>query len=266
MDSEIRHFTSAASRYELRDVPRVALDLPVFLHRRSGDALVGRTRDVSVSGVCVETPVLFEIEEITELTLELATKPLRLPVDGAWQRSRDNGSEVLSGLAFRRASEDPAAALLQLVDETTQTVAAFLSKVPATSELDAPDLITLVRATRYRNATVGASIQRAGTSDPERDAIYVVAYGEVSLSLKNASGRAVRHRTLGPGELFGGLALVGEIPVLESAEADTDVRLLEIDADAWHFLVDSHPGLAQHLGFRVLQAACASLTSEPNLL
>ena len=263
MDPEIRIVTTAASRYELRDVPRVALDLPAFLHRRSGDALVGRTRDVSVSGVCVETPVPFEIEEIQEITLELGTRPLRLPVDGAWQRSRGPATEALSGLAFRRAAPEQASALLQLVDETTQTVAAFLATVPATRDLEATDLITLVLATRYRNTNVGVLIQQAGSSDPEYDAIYVVAFGEVSLSLQTSSGRVVRQRALGPGSLFGGLALVGGVPVLESVHAESEVRLLEIDADAWRHLVASHPALAQQLGFRVLQAACESVTSEP---
>lgn len=263
MDSEIRSITSAAERYELRDVPRVALDLPVFLHRRRGDAIVGRTRDVSVSGVCVETSLPFELEEITEITLELKSRSLRLPVDGAWQRSRDHASEALSGLAFRRARAEEASALLQLVDETTQTVAAFLSTVPATRDLDETELVTLVRATRYRNATAGASIQSAGSVDPEGDAIHVVGFGEVSLSLQSSSGRAVRRRTVGPGALFGGLALVGGIAHIESAQAESEVRLLQIDADAWRFLVDAHPRLAQQLGFRVLQAACASLASEP---
>ena len=52
---------------------------------------------------------------------------------------------------------------------------------------------------------------------------------------------------LGPGDLFGGLPLLGEIGHPETAVASEDLELIEIDAHAFRYLRTSRPWLAHRL-------------------
>ena len=58
---------------------------------------------------------------------------------------------------------------------------------------------------------------------------------------------------LGVGDLFGGLPLLADLRHCESAVADTNVRLLEVDASAFRHLRSMKPWLGHRLGVALLR-------------
>ena len=73
--------------------------------------------------------------------------------------------------------------------------------------------------------------------------MYAVLVGRVAVSI---TGSGVVER-LGPGGVFGELALVGHTPRLASVVAETDCQLLPINRTAFLLLVKTSPEFAESL-------------------
>jgi CRP-like cAMP-binding protein len=85
--------------------------------------------------------------------------------------------------------------------------------------------------------TAGATI--FGQGDPA-DRMYVVSSGSVSLSI---DGRLLE--TLGPGGLFGEMAVIEREPRSGTAVAESDTTLIGIDKRRFWFLVQETPYFAE---------------------
>ncbi len=76
-------------------------------------------------------------------------------------------------------------------------------------------------ASDVRNVAAGETIFREGD---ERDYMYAVVEGEVDLSF---AGKGLD--TVGPGGLFGEMALIGKAPRIATAVARTNERIVPVE-------------------------------------
>ncbi|MDT8440858.1 MAG: Crp/Fnr family transcriptional regulator [Desulfuromonadales bacterium] len=76
------------------------------------------------------------------------------------------------------------------------------------------------------------------------DSIYLVKTGRIKLLRTNAEGREVILDILGPGEIFGELALTGEQTRSHSAEAIDDAMVCIIRREDFEGLLRRHPEMA----------------------
>jgi CRP/FNR family transcriptional regulator len=78
-------------------------------------------------------------------------------------------------------------------------------------------------------------------ADDPSDNIYLVKKGQVKLTRTSADGREIILDILGPGEIFGELALAGEKVRSHSAEAVRDALVCIIPRKVFENLLQSHP-------------------------
>jgi CRP-like cAMP-binding protein len=90
----------------------------------------------------------------------------------------------------------------------------------------------------------GEAIVRQGETG---DCMYVVQEGQVEI-LADAPGGEIRLGVLGPGEIFGEMALFTRAPRSATVRALGDVRVLKVDKRAFLARVHEDPSLA----FRIL--------------
>ncbi len=81
-------------------------------------------------------------------------------------------------------------------------------------------------------------------AEESSDNIYLVKEGRIKLLRANAEGREVILDILGPGEIFGELALVGEEHRSHSAEAIDDALVCIIKKEDFEGILQRHPEMA----------------------
>jgi CRP/FNR family cyclic AMP-dependent transcriptional regulator len=77
------------------------------------------------------------------------------------------------------------------------------------------------------------------TEGEHAEKMYVVLEGEIALNVK---GRVVA--TLGPGEVFGEMALIDSAPRVATATAMTDAKVVPVNEKRFKFLVQQTPHFA----------------------
>lgn len=88
-------------------------------------------------------------------------------------------------------------------------------------------------ATKYRAGHVFFSMGEPG------DVMYIVLAGEVDVTIK---GKTVQ--TVGPGSIFGEMALIDRRPRSASATAKTDCEIATIDQGQFLYLLRTHPSFS----------------------
>lgn len=91
--------------------------------------------------------------------------------------------------------------------------------------LSAEQITTLEAAGAERQFAAGTRIFRSG--DPA-DCLYFIFSGEVEVSIDTASGHPLRLTTLGPGMVFGEVALLNQTRRTANVSAVADTRCLEV--------------------------------------
>jgi CRP-like cAMP-binding protein len=235
--------------------PRVGVDLPVLVYTSDfAGPLHGRTRDLSVSGVCVATASMFAVKTVRNIVLQLPSGELELECEGRWQRSVENDEMVLSGIEFRNSPVELVEALWDVVLDAAKQLARFLMTGPDLRHLSLEDAMGLAQVTRFLDVTAGHSLYRQDTSSPGDDSIFILSRGSVVLQLRVRDAIETPIERLGPGQVFGGLPMLAGLPHAESAIVDTDSRLFEIDRKSFTFLRMAKPWLAHHLAHAVNRA------------
>jgi len=233
---------------DLRGAPRVAADLPLELHLVGlPGPLVGRTRDVGVTGLCAATTSVYDIKAVRRIVVTLPGGRIELGAEARWQRDRRSDRHVLTGVAFTESPLDAVDLLWDLVLDAGKRFARFLHAHSDLHGLGMEEALGLAQISRYRDVVEGATLYREKSAEPGEDSIFLVAQGEVALQLRIRDSRETRLARLGPGQMFGGMPLVAACPHAESAIATTAARLFEIDRHAYGHLCHAKPWLAQRL-------------------
>jgi CRP-like cAMP-binding protein len=134
---------------------------------------------------------------------------------------------VLTALSWRR--------LVRIDADVTVPVRelALLRGLPMFAPLPGPSLEHLAGSLRALRVRAGEEIVREGEPG---DHFYVIASGEVDVRV---GGRPTSE--LGPGDYFGEIALLREVPRTATVVARTDVELFTLDRDEFVAAVTGHP-------------------------
>ncbi len=116
-----------------------------------------------------------------------------------------------------------------------------LRTVPLFAGLSDAEVATLATLTRERRYPKGAVIV---FRDDPGDALYVVAEGQVKVVLVAEDGREVILSVLGPGHVFGEMALLDEQPRSAHVIAMQDSILLVLRREDFQAQLRATPGLA----------------------
>jgi CRP/FNR family transcriptional regulator, cyclic AMP receptor protein len=129
---------------------------------------------------------------------------------------------------------------------------AVLRKHPIFCDLDAEAFEQLCRYARHATLKRGAAIYSKG--DPG-NSLYVVISGTAKMSISSPDGRSAILNLIGPGEIFGEIALLDGRERTADATANTNCEVLIIDRREFIPFVRSQPALAM----KFIELLCARL-------
>ena len=124
-----------------------------------------------------------------------------------------------------------------------EAIADLLSRVPTFTGLSHDELIRIAQVTVPRSFPAGSLVLREG--DPG-DTCYVMRCGRARITREH-TGRAITLTNIGPGEIFGELAMFGGEVRSATVEAIEDVEAVAILADDLKRLLSEHPEIAVKL-------------------
>ncbi len=129
---------------------------------------------------------------------------------------------------------------------------AVLRKHPIFCDLDAEAFEQLCRYARHTTLKRGATIYSKG--DPG-NSLYVVISGTAKMSISSPGGRSAILNLIGPGEIFGEIALLDGRERTADATANTNCEVFIIDRREFIPFVRSQPALAM----KFIELLCARL-------
>jgi CRP-like cAMP-binding protein len=143
-----------------------------------------------------------------------------------------------------------------------ETYLHYLSCVPFFKAIDPRNLLTLARASHWRQFKHGDFLFFQG--DPAQSA-FVVCTGWIVITLNSADGRELAITEMRPGDLFGENALIADTPRTTSATARDPSQLLEIPRSVFMAVLDDEPRLVRHMLEVSVARLAASNTRESAL-
>ncbi len=126
----------------------------------------------------------------------------------------------------------------------SQTAVELLRSVPLFADLEQGELERFSHVAVPRTFPAGTRVFHEGDSS---DACYIVKEGSFRVTREHSDGRAITLATLGPGDIFGELAMLDGDSRSASAEALTDGELLALPANDVRGLLARHPEIALKL-------------------
>jgi CRP/FNR family transcriptional regulator len=128
--------------------------------------------------------------------------------------------------------------------EESQTPVELLRSVSLFADLEEDELERFSRVAVPRSFPAGTRVFHEGDRS---DACYIVRDGSFRVTREHSDGRAITLATLGPGEVFGELAMLDGDLRSASAEALTDGELLALPAVDVKALLARHPEISVKL-------------------
>ena len=116
--------------------------------------------------------------------------------------------------------------------------------MPLFADLEEDELERFSRVAVPRSFPAGTRVFHEGDRS---DACYIVREGSFRVTREHSDGRAITLATLGPGEIFGELAMLDGDVRSASAEALSDGELLALPAGDVRALLARHPEIAVKL-------------------
>jgi CRP/FNR family cyclic AMP-dependent transcriptional regulator len=126
----------------------------------------------------------------------------------------------------------------------SEGVVELLRRVPLFSELSGSELERIARVAVPRSYPRDTRVFHEG--DPG-DACYIVRAGSCRVTREHPDGRAITLATLGPGAIFGELAMLDGERRSASVEASENTELLALPASDVRTLIREHPEMAEKL-------------------
>jgi CRP/FNR family cyclic AMP-dependent transcriptional regulator len=120
----------------------------------------------------------------------------------------------------------------------------LLGRVPLFAELSGGELERIAHVAVPRAFPKGVRVFHEGDRS---DACYIVRSGDLRVTREHSDGRAIALATLGPGDLFGELAMLDGGARSASVETLTDSELLALPAGDVRRLLADHPEIAVKL-------------------
>ncbi len=148
------------------------------------------------------------------------------------------------------------------MSEREQSAVELLRSVALFADLEQGELERFSHVAVPRTFPAGTRVFHEGDSS---DACYIVKEGSFRVTREHSDGRAITLATLGPGEIFGELAMLDGDSRSASAEALSDGELLALPANDVRSLLARHPEIALKLVaglVRRLRAANVRLTKQ----
>jgi CRP/FNR family transcriptional regulator len=127
---------------------------------------------------------------------------------------------------------------------TEQSAVELLRSVPLFAGLEQGELERFSQVAVPRSFPAGTRVFHEGDSS---DACYIVSDGSFRVTREHSDGRAITLATLGPGEIFGELAMLDGDTRSASAESITDGTLLALPANDVRSLLGRNPEIALKL-------------------
>jgi CRP/FNR family transcriptional regulator len=112
-------------------------------------------------------------------------------------------------------------------EEPTDPIVALLRRVPLFSQLSPDELERISAVAVPRSYPKGVRVFHEGDHS---DACYIVRSGDLRVTREHSDGRAIALATLGPGDIFGELAMLDGEARSASVEALSDCELLALPA------------------------------------
>lgn len=125
-----------------------------------------------------------------------------------------------------------------------QSAVELLQSVPLFSDLEEDELERFSHVAVPRSFPAATRVFHEGDNS---DACYIVKSGTFRVTREHSDGRAITLATLGPGEIFGELAMLDGDQRSASAEALSDGELLALPAGDVRALLSRHPEIALKL-------------------
>jgi CRP/FNR family transcriptional regulator, cyclic AMP receptor protein len=148
------------------------------------------------------------------------------------------------------------------VSDREQSAVELLKSVTLFADLEEGELERFSHVAVPRSFPAGTRVFHEGDNS---DACYIVKEGSFRVTREHSDGRAITLATLGPGEIFGELAMLDGDKRSASAEALSDGELLALPAGDVRSLLARHPEIALKLVaglVRRLRAANVRLTKQ----
>jgi CRP/FNR family cyclic AMP-dependent transcriptional regulator len=127
---------------------------------------------------------------------------------------------------------------------TEQSAVELLRSVPLFADLEEGELERFSQVAVPRTFPAGTRVFHEGDNS---DACYIVRDGSFRVTREHSDGRAITLATLGPGEIFGELAMLDGDTRSASAESITDGTLLALPANDVRSLLGRNPEIALKL-------------------
>jgi CRP/FNR family transcriptional regulator len=124
---------------------------------------------------------------------------------------------------------------------SAEETARLLARVPLFSGLSERDMLQLAEVAVPRAYLGGEAIFREGDSG---DTCYIVRSGRVRVTRRHSDGRVLTLAELGPGQMFGELAMFDSEQRSASVEAIEDTRALALLSGDMRRLLLHHPEIA----------------------
>lgn len=128
-----------------------------------------------------------------------------------------------------------------MVNEGT---AELLARVPLFADLSKPELDRIAQVAVLRHYPAGSVILREGDAG---DTCYVMRTGRARILREHSDGRAITLTNVGPGEIFGELAMFGGEVRSATVETLEYVEAVAILADDLKRLLSEHPDISVKL-------------------
>lgn len=122
--------------------------------------------------------------------------------------------------------------------EADQSAVELLKSVTLFADLEEGELERFSHVAVPRTFPAGTRVFHEGD---DSDACYIVKEGSFRVTREHSDGRAITLATLGPGEIFGELAMLDGDKRSASAEALTEGELLALPANDVRALLARHP-------------------------
>jgi CRP/FNR family transcriptional regulator len=126
----------------------------------------------------------------------------------------------------------------------SDAVIELLRRVPLFSELSQPELERVAQVAVSRSYPSETRVFHEGDRG---DACYIVRTGNIRVTREHPDGRAITLANLGPGSIFGELAMFDDWKRSASVEATEPTELLALPAGDVRALIRSHAEMAEKL-------------------